>query len=205
MLSAENWHLKVKDKVYGPYTTRQMRKFAHQGRLASWSLISPAGSLAWREAVREPAFANLFSANSIPADPPEVIEKAFGKRAHETAAPANDSADDASIRIQTKRRRPAADAALANFIVVFDVVSAAASRVEAPILSLGPAFRIADNVWTVTCELTAIGVLNAIAPYLRSSEPIFVVDATRGRSAWRNYSPETASKISAAYLKARVA
>jgi hypothetical protein len=96
----------------------------------------------------------------------------------------------------------AANASTANFVVVFDVVSAAASRVEAAMLSLGPAFRIADNVWHVTCELTAVGVRNAITPYLRGSESIFVVDATRGRTSWTNYAPEPNAKITGAYFKA---
>lgn len=210
MLAAENWCLKVKEKVYGPYTTEQMRKFAHEGRLAAWSMIAPAGGRAWREARSEMVFANFFSTETQLPTKPGV--KTFGKR--------NDWEDDsddvcgASEKITYKDRSNKAESSgkresrtphSANFIIIFDVVSAAATRVEAAVMSLGHAFRIADNVWSVSCELTAVGVRNAIAPYLRGSESIFVVDATRGRTSWRNYAPEAQAKISAAYLHSKVA
>ncbi|HBK91339.1 MAG TPA: hypothetical protein DDZ68_06685, partial [Parvularcula sp.] len=88
----------------------------------------------------------------------------------------------------------------ANFVLVFDVVSAAASRIEPALHSLGSAFRLAENVWAVNCALTAIGVRNAVAPYLRPNESLFVVDATNGRTSWQNYAPEAHSKISAAFV-----
>lgn len=201
MLAAENWCLKVKDKVYGPYTTDQMRKFAHEGRLASWSMIAPAGGRAWREARTENAFASFFGAEP-PARP---RGRAFGRRdAWEEEAPGRKRSAAYAGSAAFTGRRESSEPATANFIIIFDVVSAAATRVEAAVMSLGHAFRIADNVWSVTCELTAVGVRNAIAPYLRGSESIFVVDATRGRTSWRNYAPETQAKISAAYLRSRI-
>ncbi len=193
---AENWCVKVDEKVYGPYTPDQMRKFAHEGRLASWSLIAPAGSRAWREASRESTFAEFFGFDAL-SNKSAAQHRTFGKRNddEEQSPPANDSTKKPS-----RKKEPQA----ANFVVVFDVVNAAASRVEAAVLSLGNAFRLADNVWSITCELTAVGVLNAISPYLTPRESIFVVDATRGRTAWKNYAPESASKISAAYLGAPI-
>lgn len=184
MITAENWCVKVDEKVYGPYSTPQMRKFAHEGRLAAWSLVSPAGSRTWREAKEENAFASFFGYEPKKSG---RTTKSFGKR--ET------SDDDAP-----STGKPNAKTRVANFIIVFDVISAAASRVEAAIVGLGPAFRLADNVWSVSCELTAVGVRNAIAPYLNSAESIFVVDATRGKTSWQNYAPGPQSKITAAYL-----
>lgn len=215
MLAAENWCIKVQEKVYGPYSTKQMRKFAHEGRLAAWSLISPAGGRSWREARRETVFSTFFDGEL--AAPAAVANgsKSFGRRsdceyvADEPAAkppvngvPAKDVRAMRSARAETKPDA-AAESNTANFVVIFDVVSASASRVEAAMLSLGPAFRIADNVWHVTCELTAVGVRNAIAPYLRGSESIFVVDASRGRSSWANYAPEANAKLSAAYFRTK--
>ena len=208
MLAAENWCIKVQNKVYGPYTTQQMRKFAHEGRLASWSLVSPAGGQAWREAKREMVFANFFG-KETPVKDAKAPGKAFGKRSDcenvvnenvpqtEKNAAINAKAGNA---IRTTRAQEETESCDANFVVIFDVVSAAATRVEAAMLSLGPAFKIADNVWHVTCELTAVGVRNAIAPYLRGSESIFVVDASRGRSSWSNYAPEANAKLSAAHF-----
>ena len=208
MLATENWCIKDQEKVYGPYTTQQMRKFALEGRLAAWSLVSPAGGRSWREAKRETVFSTFFGSSA--AAEPRATLKTFGKRndcenvVSEEAphinghdAKANDPKTNGGVRSETS------EACDANFIVIFDVVSGAASRVEAAMMSLGPAFRIADNVWHVTCELTAVGVRNAIAPYLRSSESIFVVDASRGRSSWSNYSPEANAKLAAAHFRAK--
>lgn len=203
MLAAENWCLKVEGKVYGPYTTQQMRKFAHEGRLASWSMVSPAGSRAWREARNEHVFSQFFGTARPAPQKPEHTGPTFGKRSDEPLdVDANETQTKADPETKNPVRTPAAENELraANFIVIFDVVSAAATRVEAAMQTLGPAFRIADNVWNVTCELTAVGVRNAIAPYLRGNESIFVVDATRGRTSWSNYAPEPQSKLTAAYI-----
>lgn len=194
MLAAENWCVKVEEKVYGPYTTPQMRKFAHEGRLASWSLIAPAGNREWREANTETVFADFFGCKRTHKN--GVAARPFGKR--EYADPQEQEKPDAIIKPRPPQTPDEIGAA--NFIIVFDVVSGAASRVEAAVMSLGAGFRIADNVWSVVCELTAVGVRNAIAPYLSGRESLFVIDATRGRTSWQNYAPELQAKISAAYV-----
>jgi hypothetical protein len=187
---ADNWCIKANDRVFGPYTSEQLRKFAHEGRFAATSLIAPAGSRDWREARSETAFASFFG-----------------------ATPASNS-DARSARPREPRRpkafgqvgangTPTEQSGPANFILIFDVVSAAASRIEPALMSLGSAFRLADNVWAVSCALTAIGVRNAIAPFLRSNESLFVVDATNGRTSWTNYAPEAHAKISAAFVHGR--
>ena len=256
MLTADNWCVKVHDRVYGPYTSQQLRKFAHEGRLAGWSLIAPAGSRDWREARRENTFSEFFGT----AQDQRVVNTgtAFGRRLEgETAAkPARrDSQHHAQQAREPARRVPQAangpaerpgaapgtaparqqkplhsgprpvgapkrarpigqfgnDARAgdltgpANFVVIFDVVSGAAGRVETAMHGIGPAFRIADNVWTVHCSLTTIGVRNAIAPYLRASESIFVIDTTHGRTSWQNYAPEAHAKLAAAFLARKVA
>lgn len=223
MLAADNWCVKVKEKVYGPYSSQQLRKFAHEGRLAGWSMIAPAGSREWREARNEKTFSAFFGAKSARAEPDPM---AFGRRddppATATPAPAvrNEapagSLVDGAFACESRPQAPSGPSALfrrpapqgqpvyANFIVIFDVISAAASRIEPAVLSLGPAFRIAENVWTVNCGLTAIGVRNAISPHLRANEQIFVVDATNGRSSWQNFCPEVHAKIAAAYTLAKI-
>lgn len=205
MLAAENWCLKVEDKVYGPYTTEQMRKFAHEGRLASWSLVSPAGGRTWREARNESIFANFFGVHRADGSSKQSDRNAFGKR-DEKITQRPEKVADKTIPISAEiKTRKSTEPKTANFIVIFDVVSGAASRVEAALYGLGPAFRIADNVWTISCEMTAVGVRNAIAPYLRGSESIFVVDATRGRSSWSNYAPTVNSKLTAAFVNTKQA
>jgi len=208
MLLADNWCVKVDERIYGPYSSQQLRKFAHEGRLAAWSLVAPAGSRSWREAREETTFAAFFGLESarnsdrnvrvfgkrLDADSDEVLEtlparKSASKPGDPTASPSG--------------RQSPAEQGPTNFIIVFDVVSAAASRVETAILSLGPGFRIAENVWAVTCELTAIGVRNALAPYLLPREPVFVIAASRGRTSWQNFTPETHAKLAAAWATAR--
>lgn len=181
MLGAENWCVKVEEKVYGPYTSEQMRKYAHEGRLAAWSLIAPAGSRAWREAARESTFA-VFFGNEKTVN--TSTGPKFGRRDQKTSG-----------NTQKKKQAPA----LSNFLIIFDTADGAASRMESAVQSLGTAFRIAENVWTVSCDLTAVGVRNAIAPYLSPRETIFVVDASRGRTSWQNYAPEAHAKISSAF------
>jgi hypothetical protein len=196
MLAADNWCVRVDERVYGPYTSQQLRKFAAEGRLAGWSQIAPAGSRTWREAKDEPTFSNLFGGA-------QRAGRAFGKRDDVEPAP---SARSGGRRHQTATpaaKAPAAATGPANFILVFDVVNAAASRVESAIMTLGPAFRLTENVWAVTSDSTATGVRNAIAPYLLPRESIFVIDTTRGRSSWQNYAPELHAKIAAAWTAAR--
>lgn len=191
MLAADNWCVKVDKKVYGPYTSQQMRKYAHEGRLSANSHIAPAGSRAWREARDEPAFANFFG--YAKANYPAFnVSPVFGRR---------DAPDTQQDRVSDFRRKASikTGTGVSNFIVIFDAQGFSTNRIEIALLSLGAAFRITDNVWSLTCELTAVGVRNAIAPYLSSRESIFVVDATRGRTSWRNLPPERHTKASAVY------
>ena len=194
MLTADNWCIKVADKVYGPYTSEQLRKYAHEGRLAANSLIAPAGSRAWREAREESTFASFFGHAQQPKS--QLNGKMpFGRANHTSRSKAKTQTPSKDAK--TGNEMPETQAA--NFILIFDVVSAAAGRVSSAVQGLGQAFRIADNVWTVKCELTAVGVRNTIAPYLNSGESLFVVDTTRGRTSWQNYAPALHAKLAAAY------
>lgn len=188
MLAADNWCVKVDDRVYGPYTSQQLRSFANEGRLAGWSQVAPAGSRTWRNAKDEPTFSGLFKA---PGD------RSFGKRDN-----AVDSGEPAPTK-KPKMQVAPQPIGPSNHLLIFDVVNAAASRVEAAVAALGPAFRVADNVWAVSSDMTATGVRNAIAPYLLPRESIFVVDTTRGRSSWQNFAPELHAKIAAAWTAVR--
>lgn len=200
---ADNWCIKSNERVYGPYSSRDLKKFANEGRFAAWSLIAPAGSRDWKEARLEPAFAQFFGMDAA-ADG----AKNFGKFERDADAPGSDN--DAAR--QPKRARPLGGSKSAqptdqiepaNFVIIFDVVNAAASRVENALSGLGTAFRLAENVWTVNCALTAIGVRNALAPFLRPHETLFVIDATHGRTSWQNYAPEAHAKITQAYVHGR--
>lgn len=193
---ADNWCLKSNDRVYGPYSSRDLKKFAQEGRFAAWSLVAPAGSRDWKEARLEPAFAQYFG-----AAPMHDSARSFGKL---------DRSEDGR---EPRRPRPLGSVKSspstdqiesANFVIIFDVVNAAASRVENALSGLGAPFRLAENVWSINCALTAIGVRNAIAPFLRPHETLFVIDATHGRTSWQNYAPEAHAKITKAYVHGRL-
>lgn len=180
MLATDNWCIKVAQRVYGPYTQSQMSAFAAEGRLSNQSLVAPAGGKTWREARAYPALADALDGKVKEA----AGARAFGK-----------SAADGKSGVLPEGQT-------ANFVVVFDVVSGAASRLAHVLSALGPSFRLTDNVWTVATNQTALGVKNAIAPHLALREPLFVVDCTRGRTAWQNFAPETHSRLTKAWVKA---
>lgn len=176
MLATENWCIKVRDRVYGPYTQDQMESFAGEGRLSSQSLVSPAGGKAWREARQYPPLASLLLGRA-----PE--ERSFGKAGKH---PSDDTISDTAD---------------ANIVVIFDNAAGSAGRVEPIIRKLGPSFRIADNVWTVRTNQSALGVKNALAPHLDVREPVFVIDTSRGRSSWQNFVPELHARLTKAWVR----
>lgn len=178
MLATDNWCIKVAQRVYGPYTQDQMTAFAAEGRLSGQSLVAPAGGKMWREARQYPALSTLLDGKKPDA-------KSFG-RSKPSAGPA-----------------ALAEGATANFVIVFDVVSGSASRIAHVVASLGPCFRLTDNVWSVASNQTALGVKNALAPHLQLREPIMVIDCSRGRTAWQNFPPEQHAKLTKAWVKAQ--
>ena len=176
MLTTDNWCIKVAERVYGPYSTEQLENFAGQGRLGPKSLVAPAGGKMWRAARQYPNIAEILDSNQR-EQPAEATPR--------PADPAPSAEDDTEI---------------ANFVVVFDVVSAAASRLEHVIRNLGPAFRMTENVWAISCDQTLMGVKNHIAPHLQAREPLFIVDSTRGKSIWQNFTPEKHAKLTRAWM-----
>lgn len=220
MLAADNWCVKVQGKVFGPYAFQQLERFVEEGRLAERSLIAPAGARDWREASDEPRLMALFQKT---ANERATRSGRFGRRvpgqddapadlAANTNTPAMTPTTASGPRraelIGQRRgtaRAEAAAVAEANFVIVFDVVSGAAGRVESGLRGLGAAFMIAENVWSVNCRLTSTGIRNVLSPYLRPYESLFVIDVTNGGATWQNYGPEIHAKITAAYMRHRAA
>ena len=180
MLATDNWCIKVAQRVYGPYTQAQMGGFAAEGRLSAQSLVAPAGGRTWREARAYPALMQLLDARG--ANP----SRAFGRQ---------NKVD------QTGKTDTLPEGANANYVIVFDMVSGAASRLAHVIGTLGPAFRLTDNVWTVASSQSVQGVKNALAPHLSGRELLFVVDCSRGRTAWQNFAPETHARLTKAWVR----
>ena len=184
MLSTDNWCIKVAERVYGPYTTSQMEDFASEGRVNAQSLLAPAGGKVWREAHQYPNMAEILNGKRRPA------AKARGKFGKHTG-----DAGKAEL----------AEGQIANFILIFDVTSGAAGRLEHIVRNIGTAFRLCDNVWSVSSDQSVMGIKNLIGPHLQIREPIMVIDTSRGRTAWQNFAPETHSKLTKAWTSIRAA
>lgn len=181
------WTINVSGKVYGPYTSERMRAFADEGRLAPQSLIAREGTSDWHEATDEPEFASLFGVpKPVAAETPAVNGAPVnGPPANATPAQVLDAA--APVRAQ-----------LAIFV---DVKSRISNNFEQTILDLGPAFRLLPNVWIVSTPETANAVRNRLVQELGKLDSLFVIDATRSKSAWFNFGPEADSKIRRVWQK----
>ncbi|NHK26997.1 DUF4339 domain-containing protein [Parvularcula flava] len=179
MLSTDNWCIKVAERVYGPYSTDQLETFAMQGRLGPQSMVAPAGGKMWRAAKQYPNIAEILDGGRQ-----ETITAEQVARSNQKKKPSEDEEPE-----------------IANFLLIFDVVSGAASRLEHVIRNLGPAFRVTDNVWAVSSDQTLMGLKNLLTPHLQVREPVFIVDSTRGRSVWQNFPPEKHSKMIKAWMR----
>lgn len=83
----------------------------------------------------------------------------------------------------------------ANFLIVMDIKARFAGPLEQAIMSLGPAYKLAANVWCVNADATAAGLLNDLSPYIGRSDSMFIADTTRDRTAWSSMGPEVDAKI----------
>ena len=195
------WTLKYGDKIYGPYTLQAMQTYVAEGRVAGHSLIAPEGTplgaASWRRADEVPDFADLFSPreDEIPGEG-ETEESEYpvtrpnrpiidGTEARPKYGPGKGQVE--------RRKRPES----CNFMIVLDVKTRYAGPLEQSIMSLGPAYKLAPNIWCVNTppETTAPALLNDLSQHIGATDTIFVVDATRDRAAWNSRGPEVDAKI----------
>lgn len=57
----DNWSIRVGEQIYGPYTRRDLEGFVKEGRLASFSLVAPSGSMDFQPAGESDALQSLFT------------------------------------------------------------------------------------------------------------------------------------------------
>jgi len=182
------WVLQVGGRIYGPYTGHALKEYAREGRVVSQSVVARTGQAAgeeqWMPAVQDPVLAGLFpeaEAAAAELQPVRhdlvdgVVDKAFGSRKDQT----------------DRRTQPSSF----NIVVITDVKSRSSGPLENAIMSLGPAYKISANAWVVHTPSGAPEVVNTLTQHLGGSDRLFVVDATRNRTAWFNMGPETDSKI----------
>ncbi len=205
----KRWLLKYGDRVYGPYTSEAMQSYIAEGRIVAQSLIAPEGaspdSDEWQSAVTVPVFAELL--NPRPASAPASAETPRDEIAASQPAAKSEPAPQTGgarptygpAKGQVDRRR---QAETANFIVIMDIKARFAGPLEQAIMSLGPAYKLAPNVWCVNTNTTAAGLLNDLSIHIGKTDSMFIVDATRDRTAWHNLGPETDAKIRRVWRRA---
>jgi len=192
---ARRWLLKYGERIYGPYSLDAMKSYIAEGRVIAQSIVAPEGTLpgaeGWHSAALYPDFAGIFTAprETAAAETPAVAPQPQP----EPAAEQQDArAAYGSAKGQTDRRR---QPETANFLVVMDIKARYAGPLEQAIMSLGPAYKLAPNVWCVNTNATATGLLNDLSIHIGKSDSMFIVDATRDRTAWLNLGPETDAKL----------
>jgi hypothetical protein len=191
------WTINVGGKVYGPYTSERMRAFAGEGRLAPQSLIAREGTSDWHEANDESEFASLFGAPKPAAAETSTVNGAPVNGSAANAAPTNGAPANGAPAAAIDAAAPVR-AQLAIFV---DVKSRISNNFEQTILDLGPACRLLPNVWIVSTPETANAVRNRLVQELGKLDSLFVIDATRGKSAWFNFGPEADVKIRRVWQK----
>ena len=222
---SHRWVLKYGDKIYGPYAYEAVKGYVAEGRVAEHSLLAPegtpAGASMWRYAIDIPAFAPLFAALADAV--PTKDETPAATPAEETAELQDDTAGDAAAETEPEQqpapalRQPVPEPAAegqrpaygpgkgqidrrrqpdtANFIIVMDIKARFAGPLEQAIMSLGPAYKLAPNVWCVNTDATAAGLLNDLSQHIGRTDTMFIADTTRDRTAWSSMGPEVDAKI----------
>ena len=217
------WLLKYGDRIYGPYSEEAMTGYIAEGRVIASSIVAPEGSgltdAAWQPANTVEIFATHFSPAEAATTKPAVVEQQPAvKEVEDTPAEAatpsvtpartispTADADDGKRpsygpgKGQIDRRR---QPETSNFIIVMDVKSRYTGPLEEAIMSLGPAYKLAPNVWCVNTDATAAGLLNDLSIHIGKTDSMFIVDATRDRTAWHNLGPETDAKIRRVWRRA---
>jgi hypothetical protein len=182
------WLLKYGERIYGPYTPEAMEGYIAEGRVAAHSLIAPEGTLPgsdlWSAASGVEPFVKFFTHEAVPrAMSPAATEPSAHNTERPPYGPGKGQID--------RRRQPATS----NFLIVMDIKARYAGALEQAIMSLGPAYKLAPNVWCVNTNATAAGLLNDLSQHIGKSDSMFIVDATRDRTAWCNLGPEIDAKI----------
>jgi hypothetical protein len=210
------WSINVSGRVYGPFTSDRMRSFVGEGRLAPHSLVAREGTEDWHEAREEPEFSEVFGQrNRGPAPAPASATPILAAAPAQPSArpqpmnapqPAQPQADPAprspQIPAPQSHITPGGDHVAAHFAVIVDQkAQGAANNIEGAINSLGPCYRLTNNVWIISTEQSVSAVRNRLVQELGKSDSLFVIDASRGKAAWFNFGPDADVRIRRVWQK----
>jgi hypothetical protein len=156
---AKTWFVKVDGRVYGPYTSPQMRGYVSEGRVADYTLVSVERDGDWK-----------------PAGDVEILTSWIDDARQVNAAAASTETP-------------------ANLLVITEVKSGVSDAVASVLNRYGEAVSIVPGVWLVRARTTASTLRNDLSHLLDREDKLFVVDASRDRSAWFNFASETDAKV----------
>lgn len=168
------WRINVSGQVYGPYTGHQIKAFALEGRIAPHSIVQAGEQGPWITAIDDPVLGQLFVHKQLPA------AQSIGQTSAHSA-----TAEGA----QTSEHQPA------NFVIVADIRSRASAPFEAAISRMGDHYRLNPVVWLLHTDRAAGNIRNELIQHLGQNDTLFIVDASRGKTAWFNLGPEPDAKI----------
>jgi hypothetical protein len=205
------WSINVSGRVYGPFTSERMRSFVGEGRLAPHSLVAREGTDDWHEAREEPEFSDVFrdrgraatpeAPTASPALQPQPLRAAQPVNAPQPAQPHAAPAPQPQVHAP-QPVAPAAEHTAAHFAVIVDQkAQSAAGHIENAISSLGPCYRLTNNVWIISTEQSVSAVRNRLVQELGKADSLFVIDASRGKAAWFNFGPEADVRIRRVWQK----
>jgi hypothetical protein len=177
------WRINVSGQVYGPYTGHQIKAFALEGRIAAHSIVQAGEQGPWITAIDDPILGQLFVHKQLPA--------AQAMAQPQTRAATADGAQPA-----------AAEFATANFVIVADIRSRASAPFEAAISKMGDNYRLNPLVWLLHTDRSAGAIRNELVQHLGQNDTLFIIDATRGKTAWFNLGPEPDAKIRRVWKRA---
>jgi len=184
------WIINVAGRAYGPYSTEQMRTFAHEGRVVNDSLVARAGETEFRTVGEEPSLAQIFGA-ARSTHIAEALQNREQKR-----QPAFGRQDDED-RDGGRREN-------CHLVVMADMKSRSISGLEEEMHKLGLTVQLLPQVWLLSTEATANAVRNTLIQQLGKLDVLFVLDATRDKAAWFNFGPELDTRIRRFWAKAKV-
>ena len=83
----------------------------------------------------------------------------------------------------------------ANLIVVTEVKSGVTDAVASVLRRYGDVADIVPGVWLVRARTTASALRNDLSHLLDRDDKLFVVDASRDRSAWFNFASDVDTRV----------
>lgn len=91
--------------------------------------------------------------------------------------------------------RSSAEGRAANFIIVADIRSETGSAFESALSHFGDETKILDGVWLLRTASSAATLRNELSHLLDRDDSLFVVDASRNKTAWFNLGEEIDRRI----------